>query len=183
MNKLFISAGHGNKNSSDRGANADYEFAKIYEGDLTIQLRNLLVEELKVLGVDAIIDNDRNILKDTLNFIKGKFTPNCILLDIHWNAFNTKAFGTEVIIPKNPSEKEKKIAKSLLDCLTSIGLKSRGVKTEDKTARKTLGWMRPVGQNILIEVCFMDNKSDMDIYYKNQRTLVKKLALALKNEL
>lgn len=183
MKKVFLSAGHGDKLSKDRGAKASYELVTIYEGNLTINLRNAIKDELVALGVNVVIDNDRNILSDTLNFIKGKFTEECLLIDIHWNAFNKKASGSEVIIPKDFSKKEFETATDILKAITSFGFKSRGVKTEDKTARKTLGWMRPKGQNILIEVCFMDNKKDMDIYFKNKEAIAKKIAEVIKSKI
>lgn len=183
MKRIFLSAGHGDRLSKDRGAKASYDLITIYEGDLTIDLRNHIKDELVALGVNVVIDNDRNILSDTLNFIKGKFTEECLLIDIHWNAFNGKANGSEVIIPKNFSKKEHETATEILKAITSFGFKSRGVKTEDKTARKTLGWMRPKGQNILIEVCFMDNKNDMDIYFKHKKEIAKKIAEIIKNKL
>jgi N-acetylmuramoyl-L-alanine amidase len=183
MKKVFLSAGHGDRLSKDRGAKASYELVTIYEGDLTIALRNAIKDELALLGVNAVIDNDRNILSDTLNFIKGMFTEECLLIDIHWNAFNGKASGSEVIIPKVYSTKELETATEILKALISFGFKNRGVKTEDKTARKTLGWMRPKGQNILIEVCFMDNKKDMDTYFKNKQALAKKIAEVIKSKL
>jgi hypothetical protein len=60
----------------------------------------------------------------------------------------------------------------------TTGFKKRGggVKPESQTARKTLGWMKPNSENILIEMCFIDNKSDMLTYQLNKVKIAKELA-------
>lgn len=171
--KVFVSSGHG---GSDTGA-----IDGIYiERDLTIEFRNLLVKELQALNVECSTDPDVNALKQTLDFIKGKFLPSDILLDIHFNAGG--GTGVEVIIPNVSSPFEKQLAQRIADVVNTVtGLKKRGggVKPESETARKTLGWMRPNSENILIEMCFIDNKTDMAVYSLNKYRLAKEIAKTL----
>lgn len=175
MRKIFISSGHGLP--SDPGAVS----GKYVEAELTVEVRNMIVCELAVMGVLAITDPVQNPLQATLNYIKGKFGAKDILFDIHFNAFNGTAQGTEVIIPKVNTQFERDLARDIVNVLVSAGYKSRGVKTEDKTARKTLGWMRPLAENILLEFCFLDNKGDMNLYESKKQEIAAGIAKVLYN--
>lgn len=171
--KVFVSSGHG---GSDTGA-IDGPYI---ERDLAIEFRNLLVKELQALAVECSIDADVNALKQTLDFIKGKFLPSDILLDIHFNAGG--GTGVEIIIPNVSTPFEKQLAQRIADVINTVtGLKKRGggVKPESETARKTLGWMRPNSENVLIEMCFIDNKTDMAVYNLNKYRIAKEIAKIL----
>lgn len=171
--KIIISAGHG---GIDPGA----VNGKVIERDLAIELRSLIVTELKALGISALVDDDKNALKQTLAWLRGKFGSKDILLDIHWNAASSpEAKGTEVIVPDVSSQFEKDLAKSILKVFTDLGFRDRGVKHEGATARKRLGWMRPTAENVLLEVCFISNTTDMKLYEANKHTISKRLASVL----
>lgn len=168
--KIFVSSGHGGK---DGGASS----GGFIERDLTIEFKNLLTAELQKLGVKWSIDDDRNSLVETLAFIKSKFLPSDILLDIHFNAGGGE--GVEVIVPNVASVFEKQLSQRIADVISAItGFKKRGggVKPESQTARKVLAWMKPNSENILIEMCFIDNKSDMLTYQLNKVKIAKELA-------
>ena len=171
--KLFISAGHG-------GVDGGAAHGGYTERDLAISFRNALVKELSILGVSAQVDPDSNALVKTLAYIKGKFGAKDILVDIHFNAGG--GTGTEVIIPNVSSPFEKQLAQRIADVINVVtGLKKRGggVKTEIDTARKSLGWMRPNSENILLEICFIDSKLDMAVYIANEFKLAKEIAKVL----
>lgn len=171
--KIILSAGHG---GTDPGATEN----GYIERDLAIELRNLIVAELKSLGINALVDDDKNALKQTLLWLRGKFTSGDILLDIHWNSSdNPDAKGTEVFIPDESSSFERTFSLELLKCLTMFGFKSRGVRPESESARKTLGWMRPNAENFLIEICFMSNPIDMKLYQANKQSIARRIALTL----
>lgn len=172
--KLFISAGHG---GVDPGASGN----GFIEAVLTIALRRLLVVELQKLGIQANIDPDTNALRKTLAWLRGKFGSRDILLDLHWNASpDNKANGSEIVVPENASEFELNLSNALLKVFTDIGFRSRGVKSETETARGRLGWMRPNAENVLIEVCFITNKSDMLLYNNSRNIIAKRLAYVLR---
>lgn len=171
--KVIVSAGHGGTDSGAVGNG-------YVERDLTIELRDLVVIELSALGIKADTDPNQNALKETLAWLRGRFGSKDVLLDIHWNGGPAAAKGSEVIIPDISSEYEKKLAEALLKVLTDVGFRNRGVKPEAETARKKLGWMRPVAENVLIEICFISNATDMKLYQANKQTIAKKLAIVLK---
>lgn len=170
--KIIISAGHG---GNDPGAVAN----GYTERDLTIEFRELLVRELLLLGVKPLIDDNKNDLKQTLAWLVGKYSSKDILLDIHWNAASSKARGTEVIVPDNASIFENNFAKNILNVFVSNGFINRGVKPESQTARKRLGWMRPPAENILIEMGFITNLLDINLYQNLKYKLAKESAFVI----
>lgn len=170
--KIIISAGHG---GNDPGAVAN----GYTERDLAIEFRELLVKELLLLGVKPLIDDNKNALKQTLAWLTGKYSSKDILLDIHWNAASSKARGTEVIVPDNASIFENNFAKNILNVFVSNGFINRGVKPESQTARKRLGWMRPPAENILVEMGFITNLLDINLYQNLKYKLAKELAFVI----
>lgn len=172
--KLFVAAGHG---GADPGASGN----GYVEKDLTIEFRKVLVAELRALGVEAITDPDENALKQTLAWLRGKFGTKDILFDIHWNAGPSSSHGSEVIVPDESSPFEKQLATDLCAAMASFGFYNRGIKPESQTFRKRLGWMRPSAENVLIEICFITNLTDMKLYGANKRGIARKLANVLRD--
>lgn len=177
MRKIFLSAGHSNVPGQDQGASGN----GFIEGQLAVELRLLIATELKnSYNITPITDPDRNILVQTLAWLRGKFSNKDILLDLHWNAGG--GTGVEVIVPDVSSPFERSIAQAFADRISSLtGLKKRagGVKPEGATARKRLGWMRPNAENVLIEMCFIDSKIDMLAYQNNKISIAKGIAKIL----
>ena len=177
MRDIIIVAGHTNVQGLDQGASAN----GFIEGQLTVELRDLIMSELSKLGIKARTDSNRNALAQTLQWLKANlFSNKTICVDIHWNAAaNPDAKGSEIIIPNVSSPFERNLAANLLKVFTDLGFRGRGVKPEALTARKTLAWMRPNAENILIEVCFISNSLDMKLYQANKHTIAKRIAIVL----
>ena len=184
-NELFISSGHSDRAGRDRGALS----GKYIEGVLAAEFRKILVEEIRILGLNAVTDIDNSILSETIAFFKNKTSKDSILVDIHFNAGPSTAKGTETLIPAKFTTFElqlaNKISKSIgTDLSTPLrGLTNgyAGVKTELESARKSLGWMRLTGENILIELCFISNPTEMEKYEKDKYVIAKNLARILYN--
>jgi LysM repeat protein len=179
MRKIFISAGHSNKVGRDRGAIGN----DFIEGNLTVELRNLIVNELKKLGNTPIVDGDNTVFTESINKFKSLSNPDSIVLDIHWNAATPKVTGVETLIPEEHTPFEVKLAESLSESISStLNITKRGkngVKTEAESHHGRLGWMRLIGENVLIEVCFITNKTDMTKYQNKKVELSKNLAKIL----
>lgn len=175
MRKIYISAGHSNRQGRDRGASGN----GFIEGELTVELRNLITLELKKLGINPIIDKDDSILSETLTFFRNLTTNNCIVLDLHWNAGPSTATGTETLIPSENTEFERRLASKLSEVVSkrlNIPLRGKhnglsGVKTESESHHGRLGWMRLTGENVLMEICFISNVNDMRSYQNNKHQL------------
>lgn len=152
------------------------------EGVEAVELRNVIYTELKKLGITATIDDNNTILAETLKYFKNLTSKNSIVIDIHFNAASPQATGTEVLIPYDATKFEKDLAKELTKTISeTLGIKSRGVKTEADSHHGRLGWMRLTGENVLLEVCFISSKSDMESYKTNRVELGKKIAKVLFN--
>ena len=173
--KVFISAGHSNVPGQDMGADG---IDGLKEGNLTVELRDLVVKELAILNQHAITDPNYFVTKDTVAIINALLDSRDIAIDIHFNAVAAEsARGCEVLIPFNSSEIERKLAKVLVDNISDVlSTRNRGVKTEADSARKHLMFMTPNCENILIEVCFITNKADVLIYLTKKEVVAKVIA-------
>jgi N-acetylmuramoyl-L-alanine amidase len=176
--KIFISAGHSNVVGKDEGA---VGLNGIKEGDLTVDLRKLIVEELILLGQHTITDPDYFVTKDTVTIINVMLESRDIAVDIHFNAFSFPgARGTEVLVPFKASDVELQLAEILSENISAVlATTNRGVKTEAQSARGRLIFMTPKCENILIEVCFITNKYDLISYFAKEKILAKVIAKCL----
>jgi LysM repeat protein len=55
----------------------------------------------------------------------------------------------------------------------------KGVKSEISSHHGRLGWMRLTGNNVLLEICFITNKPELDKYLKNKHLIAKNIAAIL----
>lgn len=170
-----------NVKGKDRGAAGN----GFVEGELTVELRNLIVTELGKLGVTPVVDADDSILAQTLNFFKNLTGNSSIVLDLHWNAAaSTTATGTETLVPSDATEFEIKLAGDLSDTVADVlqilrrgqFKNRRGVKSEAESHHGRLGFMRLKGENVLMEICFITNKADMERYQAKKQLLAKMIA-------
>jgi len=179
MKKIFLSAGHSNTKGRDRGASGN----GYIEGELTVELRNLIVIELRKLGITPIVDSDNSIFSETVNFFRNRTTKDCIVVDLHWNAATPQATGTETLIPAQHTKFERELAQAISEVIgqtLSIPLRGvKGVKTELESHHGRLAWMRLTGENILPEICFITNSRDMSSYQQNKRLLAERIANVL----
>lgn len=171
MNKVIVIAGH---SDSDPGAVAN----GYREADLTKEFREMLITVLRYYQVDygkqltIKRDCDELSLARVVNWLNSLTEKNRLILDIHFNAFNSHANGTEVFIPDNYSEDELELGRKISQCIAdTLGVLNRGVKTESRSARKRLAIMRPKGINLLLEMCFIDNIKDIEKYHKHKTEL------------
>jgi len=185
MRKIFCSSGHGNiVGKVDCGASAN----GYIEGVLAVKYRQQLAYELEELGICPILDDNKNVLSETLRYFKNMISENSICLDIHFNsAANPKATGTETLIPGEPTVFEIELAAELSKATSetlNIPLRGnhkgyKGVKTELESHHGKLGFMRLQGQQSLLEICFLSNKEDMISYETNWKEMAKKIAKVL----
>lgn len=88
----------------------------------------------------------------------------------HFNAFNGSAHGTECLYYDAYD-----IAKRVSSAIASLGFTDRGPKQ-----RTDLYWLNQTRMTaILIEVCFIDNRSDMDLYIAKRQQIVEKVFTAV----
>jgi len=173
---IYILAGH---HSKDSGAVTTHpRLGIIKEADLTKELRDLVIRSL--IDIEKIKDVKKDDDNKTLNeIIYGlrEISNKDLVVDIHFNAFNGKATGTEVIVPKIHSSIENALAAELSESIASImNIKNRGVKLENNTPRGRLGIFKGPGNRILVEVCFMDNDKEYETYIINKYIIAAMIA-------
>ena len=158
----FVSSGH----CDVKGPNYDPGASgvnKRTEGHETVRIRNKVLEILKERGyTDFIKDGDSESLKQYLARIRPG--DGSVVVEFHFNAFNGKATGTEVVVSDNSDRLDRAFAQELADatgCILNLTKRSGGVITESQTHRGRLGIMRETGIVALVEVCFIDNPEDM----------------------
>ena len=95
--------------------------------------------------------------------------------ELHFNSFNTQAYGTEVLI--KDGFKPDNLDTTLKNVLEKY-FKSRGFKFVDWLYNANV--MANTGISYrLIEVCFIDNNADMAIFEKNKQAIARELMEAI----
>ena len=170
----FLSAGHHIKDSGAVGNG--YK-----EKDLTIEFRDLVVEQCKKLGLHVITDEDHETVTQYFNRIKPG--DGSVVIDFHFDAAeNPEATGTTAIIGNNANSESKQFAQELVDTTSEVlGIRNRGVIPEKLSARKRLRIFRePAGIISLLEIAFITNKEDMKKYQVNKNYLACRIAYLIK---
>jgi len=169
----YPSAGHHN---GDLGATTN----GYREGELTQELRNLVVKELSCLNVKYITDKD----DETNRQYQGRIKPadGSVIFDIHFNAGPPSATGTEVIISNVANDNSRLFARELVDGASRIlGIRNRGVKGESGSQHSRVGILHlDAGIASLVEVCFITNEQDIAAYQVNKERLAAFYAKTLK---
>ncbi|AKN29322.1 cell wall hydrolase [Clostridium carboxidivorans P7] len=155
MSKFAIDPGHGDVNGSLGGDGGAVGY--LVEQDCALDIGNRVISKLKSLGYEAW-----NVRPSTASNVTDSLQRRCdgavsadYLVSIHLNAGGGK--GSEVFAMSSSGNT---LASSVLSSLVSLGFVNRGVK--DGSGLYVIKHSKPVA--ILIEVCFVDTKSDADLY-------------------
>lgn len=178
MKTIYLSAGHSNTPGKDRGAAAN----GYIEGDLTVELRDMVAAILRQAGCVVITDSNGAVTGDMVREFDKRLTGNAIVVDFHFNAAAApKATGTEVVTRAAASQKEKGLATVLSETIAKrLGIFNRGVKTEAQSARGKLFLFEQISDKeaitVLPEICFISNPDNMKRYTENKAALAKDIA-------
>lgn len=148
--KIVVNSGH-TKLGVGTGANGYLNESK--------ENRKIACELMKLLAdtnhevIPAIIDKSINNLKDAVTLANNKKAD--LFISIHLNAGG--GTGCEAYTYKGAQHKE---AVDICKNLAALGFKNRGVKDGTKYYAIKNTTMKA----ILIEVCFVDNKKDVELY-------------------
>lgn len=157
--KIALDAGHGLKTPGKQTPDG------IKEWTLNDKVRDKVVKILSAYDCEIIhTDNNEGKTDESLASRLAKYKSAGVkaFVSIHHNALSSnwsKATGVEVFTDKNPTAKDKKLAKCVYDRLVKYtGLKGRGIKQENF-------WV--INQNtipaILCEGGFMDGTNDYKV--------------------
>lgn len=176
MLNILLIAGHG---AGDSGAVGNgYK-----EADLTREVCKLLKPMLDNYANVAIADTNRNWYSYLSNGGSFNFTEYDYVLEIHFNAGvndtngNGTTTGTEIYI--TTSEKTHGVETNIVNGISSIGFKNRGVKSKNFTVIS-----RAKNQGVssaLLEVCFIDDKDDINLYQSRKTEIVQAIANGIIN--
>lgn len=171
-NKVLISAGH---SDTDKGSIAN----NYKEADLTLELRDLIIKNLKKLNVDCIGDGEegKNLsLKDAINLIKN----SRLAIEIHFNSagIDKNANGVEIYSLPKYMRFSQRLAHVISIILGSKLRGDKGWKKQEESNRYKLGFVSNGG--ILIEVEFITNPKAMLKYIENKELLAESIALEIK---
>lgn len=187
--KIYITAGHTIVNGKGTGAFGVNGF------DEAVEARRFVNDVIKkfhqIPGFDktrVITDDDSWSLGAVINWLSKKVTKECISIEFHFNAFhNPTATGAEVLVANNHTLKEASLALALSLLISeTLGIKNRGMKTEAQSGRKKLGILSGGASsaiNLLVEICFISNQTDINRYRSNYWNLVEKTAALLNKNL
>lgn len=156
---IFISAGHNNTPGKDYDPGAIGNGRR--EADETVKMRDAVIKQLGILKAAYSKDNDGESLRNYLARIKTG--TGSVVCEFHFNAGG--GTGIEVLVQEDADKMDLACAKELCDVSASLmGIKNRGVKSEAQSHHGRLALMREAGIVVLIELCFIDNASNLAAY-------------------
>ena len=158
MGKIAIYAGHGGADSGAVGQSGELE------KDYTLRIATSAINALNASGYDTITNRTSDVSRD---IAADADAANSVGVDyvaeIHLNSNSgTPATGTEVFYSITGG-KGQQLAQNILNEITALGYKSRGIKTKKgASGRDYFGIIRrTTAPAVLIEVCFINNPDDM----------------------
>lgn len=167
--KVYIDAGHGwnssNNNVMDNGASGN----GYTEYDLTKKLSNAVGDKLRsTYGMNVFVNDDGGWYK--LRHAEAVSLGCDLFVSIHFNAGGAK--GTESYIHSyNRSWKSADLqSKAHAPLVSALGQGDRGKKTAEFAV---IGGRLPA---VLLEICFIDNSSDMSAYSKKSTAVANAIA-------
>ena len=156
MAKVFIGVGHG---GSDPGAVAN----GVKEKDLNLDIAKACRDELKKNGVKVKMSRAKDVCDPVSEEIKecNAYAPD-LAVDIHNNAGGGD--GAEVYYHYGGGT-GKVLAENILAEIVKLGQNSRGTKIRKNSQGKDYyGFIRETScPAVIVEVCFIDNASDLKI--------------------
>lgn len=166
--KVLLISGHG---AGDPGAVGNgYK-----EADLTREVVKLVKTRLSKFADVTVYDVNKNAFAVLDNGGSINFKPYDYVLEIHFNAFNGKAYGTEIYV--TTSEKTTVVEDKIVKNISALGFTNRGVKKKNFYVIRTA---KSQGvSSALLEVCFIDNASDMVKYTSKKNQIADAITSAI----
>lgn len=173
MAKLCFDYGHG---GNDPGAT--YKGRR--EAEDVLYIGTQVAAEVRRFGVtvDEIRTSDKAVTLQERSNYENKSNYD-YFISFHRNAFKPEqARGVETFIYLNPGAKAEAMAEKIQRSLTGIGFVNRGVKRENfHVLRET------VAPAILVEMGFLDNLKDNQLFDSKKRQIIEALATAILQQL
>lgn len=187
--KLYLTAGHNviaGKGTGAFGVSCPPYPRGFDEAREAIVLRDLIAEHLALHGVPVVTDDNAAPLAKVLEWLRSVAGKGDWCIEIHFNAAAATATGCECVVASEHTMKERDMARGICKAINNaadIRIRERapgrqGVVLENETARGRIGFLRSpaVAHNVLVEVCFITNKSDVEKYFANRKAIARRIA-------
>lgn len=170
--KIVIIAGHGMKNDGnlDPGSIATVNGIHYLEYIETRILSKYVVEALSEYAEVIYYPEDRDSFSDVYSGQLSKqvdFSDVDYALVIHFNYYNGYINGSLSMV--TPSKKDTSVEQQILASVSSLGFKNKGVYNNYLVVTSALTNLGV--NNSLLEVCFLDNASDMRLYESDKKAV------------
>lgn len=175
MKTILVSAGHSTVKPVDPGAvGHGYK-----ESEIALMMRDAVAEQLQTIGGDEIkiIEDGADGISEPLTKAVALARIADIAIEFHLNAGPEKATGIEVLAkPKN-----KKLAQNIAETIgsaTNLNLRGEaGYKPDNSGQHHRLAFCEAGG--LIVELCFISNKSDVQKLIQNFETVAVNIAKVL----
>jgi hypothetical protein len=180
MGRIFISAGHFNRDSDATS------ILGMKEADEMMKTRDALIVEIQSRGLvkdqDFFSVPDDIDLGQTIRWINSRSQSGDVAVEIHGDSAGPTAQSSTAFFYVAGNSQRQADAKNLVDALVTAvpGLRNRGTKPDTDTRFGRLGFCRDVDiPSILIELCFLTNRSDINLLTSNRNQFAQGLANGL----
>ena len=164
--RILLICGHG---EGDPGAgSSNYQEATLVR-EIAPVLKNILSKYADV----TLFNPDLNMYKFLKSGKSFSFGAYDYVLELHFNAFNKKATGTEIIVHK--TEQGTSVEQMIVDNIAKLGFQNRGVKGRSDLMNMNVCKKQGVSY-ALLETCFIDNTDDMKLYVSHKNDVIKAIA-------
>ncbi|HBQ98369.1 MAG TPA: cell wall hydrolase, partial [Cyanobacteria bacterium UBA11691] len=172
MGRIFLSAGHGGFENGmrDPGAIA----GGTTEAREMIQLRDLVVAELRSRNLEVLSVPDDLSEAQTITWINSRARSGDIALEIHANAFyNPSVRGASVFYIANNEERRPHAELMLLALLRRVPqLPTRGAKSDSNSGLGRLAFIRNIYiPSLFMEVGLITNPEDRALLQNRRRDM------------
>lgn len=179
---VYLTAGH-NLTEKGTGTGAFYEHYKVMfdEAKLAIEIRDCVLDFVKKGNPSAQVfsEHSKTKLQQVINWLVAEKTGKDISIEFHFNASaNPSANGIEIFVRDQYATKAITLASLILGSVSkTIGFKNRGVNFANASQHSTLPILtKPKGINLLIEICFISNEKDVNLYVENKAKIAQLIA-------
>lgn len=164
--KILLIAGHG---AGDPGAIGNgYKEADLVR-EVAPKLKNILSNYADVTLFNPDEDMYKYLKSNSFNFKEFDY-----VLEIHLNAFNKVASGTEIIV--HNLEKGISVEELILKNISELGFNNRGVKRRTDLQNMNICKKKQGVSYALLEICFIDNHNDITLYHTKKNDIIKAIA-------
>lgn len=170
--KILLIAGHGDGDPGALNKNMGYQ-EDLLAREVVYGIATVLKDYCSV----TIYDPEKNLYRELKAGRESKnlFKSFDYVLEVHFNAFNKSASGSECLVK---GEKGITVEQGILESLASLGFKNRGVK--ERTDLQNMNLCRSVGTSYcLLETCFIDSNSDLQLFLANRGRIPQIIAEAI----